>query len=60
MTKKQLLSRLNNILKDDQEWKDKYDNMEAESEDFDEYITEGRIEVLEGVIEDIKKLKGVE
>ena len=59
MTKKQLLSKLNNILKDDQEWKDKYDNMEAESEDFDEYITEGRIEVLEGVIEDVKKLKEV-
>ena len=57
MTKKQLLSKLNIILKDDQGWMDKYKNLEETPEDGDELITEGRIEILEGIIEDIKKLK---
>jgi len=59
MKKSQLLSKLNNILKDDQEWMDKYKNLEETPEDGDELITEGRIEVLEGIIEDVKKLKEV-
>ena len=59
MNKSQLLSKLNNILKDDQEWMDKYNSLEAISEDGDEKVTEGRIEILEGIIEDVKKLKEV-
>jgi len=59
MTKNQLLSKLNVILKDDQEWMDKYKNLEETPEDGDELITEGRIEILEGIIEDVKKLKEV-
>ena len=59
MTKKQLLSKLNNILKNDQKWMDKYKNLEAISEDGDEKVTEGRIEVLEGVIEDVNELNEV-
>jgi len=59
MNKKQLLSKLNNILKDDQEWMEKYDTFQETPEDGDEKVTEGRIEILEGIIEDVKKLKEV-
>ena len=59
MTKKQLLFKLNDILKDDQKWMDKYKNLEVTPEDGDELITEGRIEILKGIIEDVKKLKEV-
>ena len=45
MTKKQLLSKLNNILKDDQKWMDKYKNLEAISEAGYEKVTEGSIDV---------------
>ena len=50
----QILHSLKETLKDDQKWMDKYDNLEAISEDGDEKVTEGRIEVLEYVIKQIE------
>jgi|TARA_R110000765_G_scaffold106373_1_gene196821 hypothetical protein len=49
-TKAQVLQRLNEFLTHNQQWMDKYNNMEETPEDGEEYITEGRIEALEGAI----------
>ena len=51
----QILHSLKETLKDDQEWMDKYNSLEAIPEDGDEKVTEGRIEVLEGVIKQIEE-----
>ena len=53
----QVLQQLKETLEDDQGWMDKYKSLEAIPEDGDELITEGRIEILEHVIED---LEGIE
>ena len=50
----QVLHHLKESLKDDQEWMDKYNSLEAIPEDGDEKVTEGRIEVLEYVIKQIE------
>ena len=55
----QVLHHLKESLKDDQEWMDKYNSLEAIPEDGDEKVTEGRIEVLDGVIEDVNELNEV-
>ena len=51
----QVLHSLKDTLKDDQKWMDKYNSLEAIPEDGDEKVTEGRIEVLEGVIKQIEE-----
>ena len=50
----QVLHHLKESLKDDQEWMDKYNSLEAIPEDGDEKVTEGRIEVLEYAIKQIE------
>ena len=49
-TKAQVLQRLNEFLTHNQQWMDKFNNMEETPENGEEHITEGRIQALEGAI----------